>query len=159
MQIRQGETLSHQGEITHEVCCSSAHCPRISFDRKSPSVFFFQKSIVQGQTYTSIPVTYAHALAWNLIFSAGALTLHMFTPHHYIKTRNLGMNALFSKESTEACLALNQTVSENVTCIDTDFSVTPFQGWYMFRLVLSWVINEFYWIFLRNVFSWDSQSN
>ena len=38
------------------------------------------------------------------------------------------MNALFSKESTEACLALNQTVSENVTCIDTDFSVTPFQG-------------------------------
>jgi hypothetical protein len=24
MQIRQGETLSHQGAITHEVCCSSA---------------------------------------------------------------------------------------------------------------------------------------
>jgi len=66
---------------------------------------------------------------------AGALTLHMFTPHHYIKTRNLGMNALFSKESTEACLALNQTVSENVTCIDTDFSVTPFQGFVMEHLV------------------------
>jgi hypothetical protein len=24
MQIRQGETLSHQGARTHEVCCSSA---------------------------------------------------------------------------------------------------------------------------------------
>ena len=45
------------------------------------------------------------------------------------------MNALFSKESTEACLALNQTVSENVTCIDTDFSVTPFQGFVMEHLV------------------------
>ena len=24
MKIRQGETLSHQGAITHKVCCSSA---------------------------------------------------------------------------------------------------------------------------------------
>ena len=61
--------------------------------------------------------------------------LHMFTPHHYVQTRNLGMNALFTIETTEACLALNQTETINGTCIDTDLSVSQFQGFVMEHMV------------------------
>ena len=31
MQIRQGETLNHQGAITHEVCCLAAQLQKSTF--------------------------------------------------------------------------------------------------------------------------------
>ena len=41
MQIPQRETLSHQGAITHEVCCCTAQLSQILFQKINPYYFFF----------------------------------------------------------------------------------------------------------------------
>ena len=56
MQIRQRETLSHQGVITHEVCCCTAQL------EKNPALIFGQKII--------IPVTVVHWSALAIVGSA-----------------------------------------------------------------------------------------
>ena len=55
--------------------------------------------------------------------------LHEFTPHEYVTARNLGMNTLFTMPN-ETCNAFS-----NETCINSDLSISPFQGFVMEHLV------------------------
>ena len=50
----------------------------------------------------------------------------MLTPHEIVKTRNLGMNAVHSIETIEACP--NKTAIDGQSCLDEDLSVSPIQG-------------------------------
>jgi len=66
---------------------------------------------------------------------AGAGILSMLTPHELLKpeTRNLGMNAVHSSFSIEACP--NKTAVDGKPCFDENLSVTQIQGLIMEHIV------------------------
>ena len=59
--------------------------------------------------------------------------MHEFTPHEYVETRNLAMNALFTMPN-ETCVAFGNETSSSI-CINADLSVSAFQGFVMEHLV------------------------
>ena len=62
----------------------------------------------------------------NFFSIVGAGVLSMLTPHEIVKTRNLGMNAVHSIETIEACP--NKTSVDGQPCLDENLSVSPIQG-------------------------------
>ena len=51
MQIRQGETLNHQGAITHEGCCLAAQWDKIRGAEMIPSHSYLSKNYFRGLSH------------------------------------------------------------------------------------------------------------